>query len=89
MFTQAHTTLALERQAGGVQKHYREIGEQVAAALEQPLLDQIGYADQPPDPRWPGGSVPRSIYDNVVYLILCAWTRAEGENGPEPTDPRT
>jgi hypothetical protein len=41
VFAQALAALAFERQTGRVHKGHREIGEQVATALEQPLLDLV------------------------------------------------
>ena len=41
MLAQRLTALAVERQAGRVREHGREIGEQVAPAIEQLLLDHV------------------------------------------------
>ena len=41
MLAQRLAALAVEREAGGVHEHGGEIGEQIAAAVEQLLLDQV------------------------------------------------
>ena len=41
VFAQWLAALAVEGEAGGVHEHGGEVGEQVAAAIEQPLLDQV------------------------------------------------
>ena len=41
MLTQRLAALAVERQAGRIHEHGREIGEEVTPAIEQLLLDDI------------------------------------------------
>jgi hypothetical protein len=41
VFAQRLATFAVEREAGGVHEDGGEVSEQVAAAVEQPLLDQV------------------------------------------------
>ena len=41
VLAQRLAALAVEGEAGGVHEHGGEVGEQIAAAVEQPLLDQV------------------------------------------------